>query len=153
LNLEPCFWAQLPGNFSYIAREAMISTANFAGFASLHNYPSGLSKGNHWGAAVTVLETISGTPYFFNFHKQDVGHTTIIGPTGTGKSVLLNFLLAQSLKFKPKIFFFDKDHGAEIFIRALGGVHATLGLSQPSGFNPLKLPDTPENRSFLSEWL
>lgn len=153
VNLEPCFWAQLPGNFSYISRDSMISTANFAGFASLHNYPCGRLKDNHWGEAVTVLETVSGTPYFFNFHRQDVGHTTIIGPTGTGKSVLLNFLLAQCLKFRPKIFFFDKDRGAEIFIKALGGVHSTLGLSRPSGFNPLKLPDTPENRAFLSDWL
>jgi type IV secretion system protein VirB4 len=153
LNLEPCFWAQLSGNFPFIARNAMISTANFAGFASLHNYPTGKLKKNHWGPAVTALETVSGTPYFFNFHRQDVGHTTIIGPTGTGKSVLLNFLLAQSLKFRPKIFFFDKDRGAEIFVRALGGVHSTLGLSRPTGFNPLKLPDTPENRAFLAEWL
>jgi len=153
VNLEPCFWAQLPGNYSFIAREAMISTANLAGFASLHNYPCGQLKDNHWGPAVTVLETVSGTPYFFNFHRQDVGHTTIVGPTGTGKSVLLNFLVAQCLKYQPKIFFFDKDSGAEIFIRALGGVHSTLGLSRPSGFNPLKLPDTPENRAFLSEWL
>ncbi len=153
INLEPCFWAQLPGNFPFVAREAMISTANFAGFASLHNYPCGKFRKNHWGPAVTVLETVSGTPYFFNFHRQDVGHTTIIGPTGTGKSVLLNFLLAQSLKFRPKIFFFDKDRGAEIFIRALCGVHSTLGLSQPSGFNPLKLPDVPENRAFLFDWL
>ncbi len=153
LNLEPCFWAQLPGNFPFIARDSMISTANFAGFASLHNYPCGKLKKNHWGPAVTVLETASGTPYFFNFHRQDVGHTTIIGPTGTGKSVLLNFLLAQALKFRPKIFLFDKDRGAEIFIRALGGVHSTLGLSRPSGFNPLKLPDSPENRAFLAEWL
>lgn len=153
INLEPCFWAQLPGNFPFMAREAMISTANFAGFASLHNYPCGKIRENHWGPAVTVLETVSGTPYFFNFHRQDVGHTTIIGPTGTGKSVLLNFLLTQTLKFRPKIFFFDKDRGAEVFIRALCGVHSTLGLSQPSGFNPLKLPDTQENRAFLSDWL
>lgn len=153
LNLEPCFWAQLPGNFSFIGRDSMISTANFAGFASMHNYPCGSPKGNHWGPAVTVLETVSGTPYFFNFHRQDVGHTTIIGPTGTGKSVLLNFLLSQSLKYRPKIFFFDKDRGAEIFIRALGGVHSSLGLSQSSGFNPLKLPDTPANRAFLTDWL
>ena len=90
---------------------------------------------------------------FFNFHVNDVGHTTIIGPTGTGKSVLLNFLVAQCFKYKCKIFFFDKDRGGEIFIRAMGGSHSTLGLSHPSGFNPLKLPDTPENRSFLTEWM
>lgn len=153
LNLEPCFWAQLPENFSFIARSAMISTANFAGFASLHNYPSGKPSGNHWGPAVTVLETVSGTPYFFNFHVNDVGHTTIIGPTGTGKSVLLNFLIAQCFKFRCKIFFFDKDRGGEIFIRAMKGAHSTIGISQPSGFNPLRLPDNPENRAFLVDWL
>ncbi len=153
LNLEPCFWAQLPGNFSFIARDALISTANFAAFASLHNYPCGKIKGNHWGPAVTVLETFSGTPYFFNFHVNDVGHTTIIGPTGTGKSVLLNFLVAQCFKYKCKIFFFDKDRGGEIFIRGMGGAHSTLGLSHSSGFNPLRLPDTQENRAFLTEWL
>ncbi len=153
LNLEPSFWAQLPGNFAFIARQSLISTANFASFASLHNYPCGKLKNNHWGPAVTVLETVSGTPYFFNFHQNDVGHTTIIGPTGTGKSVLLNFLIAQCLKFRPKIFFFDKDRGGEIFVRATGGVHATLGLSKQSGFNPLRLPDTSENRAFLTEWL
>jgi type IV secretion system protein VirB4 len=153
INLEPCFWAQLSGNFPFIARSAMISTANFAGFASLHNYPCGKPSGNHWGPAVTVLETVSGTPYFFNFHVNDVGHTTIIGPTGTGKSVLLNFLIAQCFKYHCKIFFFDKDRGGEIFIRALNGAHSTIGVSQPSGFNPLKLPDTPENRAFLVDWL
>ncbi|HCU23620.1 MAG TPA: VirB4 family type IV secretion/conjugal transfer ATPase [Deltaproteobacteria bacterium] len=153
LNLEPCFWAQLPENFPFIARSALISTANFAGFASLHNYPSGKLSGNHWGPAVTVLETLSQTPYFFNFHLNDVGHTTIIGPTGSGKSVLLNFLVAQCFKFGCKIFFFDKDRGGEIFIRAMKGTHSTLGISQPSGFNPLRLPDTPENRAFLVDWL
>ncbi|OGP09028.1 MAG: hypothetical protein A2048_06000 [Deltaproteobacteria bacterium GWA2_45_12] len=153
VNLEPCFWAQLPSNFSFIARSALISTANFAGFASMHNYPCGKLARNHWGPAVTVLETVSGTPYFFNFHANDVGHTTIIGPTGTGKSVLLNFLIAQCFKFPCKLFFFDKDRGGEIFIRAMNGAHSTLGISQPSGFNPLRLPDTPENRAFLTEWL
>jgi len=112
LNLEPAFWAQLPGNFPYIARRALISTANFAGFASLHNYPCGKPSGNHWGPAVTLLETVSGTPYFFNWHRGEVGHTLLIGPTGAGKSVAMNFLLVQSVKFKPRIFYFDKDRGA-----------------------------------------
>ncbi len=153
LNLEAAFWAQLPGNFSYIARRALISTANFAGFASLHNYPLGKASGNHWGPAVTLLETVSGTPYFFNWHRGEVGHTLLIGPTGAGKSVAMNFLLAQSAKFQPRVFYFDKDHGAEIFIRALGGAYTSLGASQDAGFNPLQLPDTPANRAFLDQWL
>jgi len=151
--LEECFWAQFPANFSYIGRRAEISTLNLAGFASFHNYPTGRISGNHWGDAVTVFDTSSGTPYFFNFHLRDVGHTTIIGPTGAGKTVLMNFLCAQAQKFRCRLFFFDKDRGAEIFIRALKGTYNIIEPGEKCNFNPLQLPDTMENRTFLAEWL
>ena len=57
MNAEPCFWAQLPGNFSYIARAAMISSRNFVGFASLHNFAVGRKEGNRWGPAISLLQT------------------------------------------------------------------------------------------------
>ena len=153
VNLEPAFWAQLPANFDYIVRKAIISTLNFASFSSLHNYPLGSPFNNHWGEAVTVFDTTSGTPFFFNFHVRDVGHTTIIGPTGAGKTVLMNFLCAQAMKFAPRIFFFDKDRGAEIFIRALGGIYTIMEARTEANLNPLQLDDTPDNRTFISEWL
>lgn len=153
VNLEPCYWGQLPCNESYIVRKAVVNTLNLASFASLHNYPIGKAKGNHWGDAVTVFNTTSGTPYYFNFHLRDVGHTTIIGPTGAGKTVLMNFLCAQSQKFHCRMFFFDKDRGAEIFIRAIKGVYTVIDPSKSCGFNPLKLPETGENKAFLLEWL
>lgn len=151
-NLEPCFWAQLPGNNDYIIRKATINSYNLAGLSSFHNYPFGKEKGNHWGDAVTILDTTSGTPFYFNFHVRDVGHTTIIGPTGAGKTVLMNFLCAQAQKFKCRLFFFDKDRGAEIFIRALGGKYTIIDPGKQCGFNPLQLPDTGENRTFLTDW-
>ena len=64
LNCEPAFWAQLPGNFPYIARKSIISSKNFAGFVSLHNYPSGSPNRNHWGPAISVFETSSQTAYY-----------------------------------------------------------------------------------------
>lgn len=151
--MEPAYWAQLPANSEYAARKSKISTMNLAGFASLHNYPIGKIDGNHWGDAVTVFDTSSGTPYFFNFHVRDVGHSTIIGPTGAGKTVLLNFLCTQAQKYNCRVFFFDKDRGAEIFVRAIGGKYTVIEPGKPCGFNPLQLPDTPENRTFLGEWL
>ena len=153
LGLEAAFWAQFPGNFGYIARRALISTTNFAGFASCHNFPIGQAGGNHWGDAVTLFETTAAGPYFFNFHRGDLGNFTIIGPSGSGKTVVLAFLLAQARRFKPRIVFFDKDRGAEIFLRAIGGNYDALRPGVPSGMNPLALPDTPINRRFLSEWL
>ncbi|HEU5046559.1 MAG TPA: VirB4 family type IV secretion/conjugal transfer ATPase [Rickettsiales bacterium] len=151
--MEQCFWAQLPANFSFVGRKAEINTLNLSGFASLHNYPTGRMANNHWGDAVTVFDTSSGTPYFFNFHLRDVGHTTIIGPTGAGKTVLMNFLCAQAQKFRCRLFFFDKDRGAEIFIRALGGNYNIIEPGERCNFNPLQLPDTMENRNFIGEWL
>jgi len=86
VNMEAAYWAQMPGNFHLIARKSLITNQNFAGFASLHNFPSGKATGNHWGDAICLLETTSGTPYFFNFHKADVGNFTIIGPTRASKA-------------------------------------------------------------------
>ncbi|MDE2340409.1 MAG: VirB4 family type IV secretion/conjugal transfer ATPase, partial [Alphaproteobacteria bacterium] len=153
VNLEPAFWAQFPGNEAYAVRRALISTSNAAGLMSLHGFPLGQATGNHWGDAVSLLETTSATPYFFNFHTGDLGHFTIIGPSGSGKTVALNFLAAQAQKLKPRTIMFDKDRGSEIFIRAMGGVYTQLAPGAPTGFNPLALPDTPANRAFLSEWL
>jgi len=153
IALEPAFWAQFPGNFKYIARRGLVSTNNFAGFASCHNFALGRPSGNHWGDAVTLLETTAAGPYFFNFHQNDLGNFTVIGPSGSGKTVVLNFLLAQARKFHPRIIFFDKDRGAEPFIRAIGGRYDVLRPGIPSGLNPLQLPDTPSNRQFVIDWL
>lgn len=147
---ECAFWAQLPGNFAYIPRPSPISTKNFAGFTSFHNASQGKIAGNYWGDAVTVLETLSGSPYYFNFHFRDVGNTLIFGSMGAGKTVLMGFLLSQSMKFGGKRIVFDKDRGLEILVRALGGNYEILKPGTPTGFNPCLLPDTVDNRSFLA---
>ncbi len=153
IGLEPAFWAQFPGNFKYIARRGLVSTSNFAGLASGHNFPLGRAGGNHWGEAVTLLETTAAGPYYFNFHQGDLGNFTVIGPSGSGKTVVLNFLLAQARKYAPRIIFFDKDRGAELFIRAIGGRYDLLRPGTPSGLNPLQLADTAVHRQFLIDWL
>ncbi|MDB5738164.1 MAG: VirB4 family type secretion/conjugal transfer ATPase [Sphingomonas bacterium] len=153
VNLEPCFWGQFPGNEGYVVRRALISTGNAAGFLSLHGMPIGRAGGNHWGEAVTVFETTAATPYFFNFHEGDLGNFTVIGPSGSGKTVVLNFLAAQAQRFAPRTILFDKDRGAEIFLRACGGYYSRLLPGEPTGFNPLRLPDTAVDRAFLRDWL
>ena len=153
MNLEPSFWAQFPGNFPFIARKSLVSTGNFASLASFHNHPTGQEAGNHWGGPIALLETTAFGPYNFNFHSGDLGNFTVIGPSGSGKTALLAFLLAQAERKTPRIVYFDKDRGAEGFIRAIGGSYDIVSPGVPTGFNPLALPDTGENRAFLSEWL
>ncbi len=152
-NLEPAFWAQFPGNEEYIVRRALISSANMASFGSFHGFALGQASGNHWGDAVTLLETTSATPFFFNFHHGDLGNFSVIGPSGSGKTVVMNFLAAQAQKFSPRTILFDKDRGAELFVRGIGGRYDRISAGEPTGFNPLSLPDTPTNKAFLRDWL
>ena len=48
--------------------------------------------------------------------------------------------------------FFDKDRGAEIFLRAIGGSYDVLRPGEVTRLNPLMLPDDPANRRFLADW-
>lgn len=147
---ECTFWAQLPGNFGYVLRTAPISTKNLASFISLHNATKRKLKGNHWGNAVTVFETLSGSPYYFNFHYKDVGNFLVFGSMGSGKTVIVGFLILQSMKFGGKRIIFDKDRGLEILVRAMGGIYENIKPGIATGFNPCQLEDNAENRKFLS---
>ncbi len=151
VNLEAAFYAQLPGNFRFIARGARISTKNFASFASCHNYLGGRAR-SIWGPAITVLPTASGTAYHFNLHVADRGNTLVLGPTGQGKTLTTSFLFAQSLKLGGRRVFLDKDRGMEIFVRAIGGDYFRIENQRATGWNPLQLPDTPAARGFLVDW-
>jgi type IV secretion system protein VirB4 len=158
VNLEPAFWGQFPGNEAFVVRRALISSANMACFGSLHGFALGHAQGNHWGEAVTLLQTTSATPFFFNFHAAgtgggDLGNFTVIGPSGSGKTVVMNFLAAQAQKFSPRTVLFDKDRGAEVFVRGIGGTYSRIAAGHPTGFNPLALLDSAANRAFLRDWL
>ncbi len=158
VNLESGFWGQFPGNEAYLVRRALISSANMACLGSLHGFALGQPSGNHWGAAVTLLQTTSATPFFFNFHASgsgggDLGNFSVIGPSGSGKTVVMNFLAAQAQKFAPRMVLFDKDRGSELFVRGIGGRYSRITAGQSTGFNPLALVDSAENRAFLRDWL
>jgi type IV secretion system protein VirB4 len=164
LALEAAYWGQLPGNFSMRARKAPISSRNFAAMAAFHNYPAGRASGNHWGDALTLLMTSAHSPYYFSLHasdphdpdggsRKDTGHTFICGPTGSGKTVLIGFLVAMLDRLGATQVIFDKDRGLEILVRALGGEYVPLKHGVPTGFNPLQMPPTAANVEFLKQWL
>jgi type IV secretion system protein VirB4 len=164
LALEAAFWAQLPGNFSHRPRKAPITSRNFAALAAFHNFPTGRATGNHWGEALALLITSARSPYHFSLHasdpretdggsRRDTGHSFICGPTGSGKTVFIGFMVAQLAARGVTQAIFDKDRGLEILVRALGGAYLPLANGVPTGFNPLQLPVTPANIEFLKGWL
>ena len=164
LALEAAFWAQLPGNFPLRPRKAPITSRNFAAMAPFHNYPTGRATGNHWGDALSLFVTSARSPYYFSLHasdpldadggsRKDTGHTLVCGPTGSGKTVFIGFLVAMLDRQGATQVIFDKDRGLEILVRALGGEYLPLRSGVPTGFNPLQLPNTPANVEFLKTWL
>jgi len=161
LGLEAAFWAQIPTNFKYMARSSLISSQNFVDFFPLHNYRTGFFDGNHLGSALTLVETPSRTPLWLNLHSRGPkdnpapGHTTLIGGNGSGKTVMMCFLDAELNRYGGRSFFFDRNRGAEIYIRASRGYYAVLSPNHADDiqFNPLQLADTPSNRQFCKNWI
>lgn len=163
LAVTSAFYAQFPGNWKFRTRLANVSSLNFLGLSPLHNFATGKKDNNPWGDCVTTLQTTNGQPYYFNFHathpaenslgEKAIANTMVIGKSGTGKTALINFLLSQVQKLDPPptIFFFDKDRGAEIFVRACGGNYLALENGKPTGFNPFQCERNEENVQFLAE--
>ena len=164
LALEAAYWAQLPACFGLRPRKAPITSRNFSATACFHNFPSGRATGNHWGDALALLITSARSPYYFSLHacdptdpdggsRKDTGHTFICGPTGSGKSVFIGFMLSMLSRQGATQVVFDKDRGLEILVRALSGTYLPIKNGTATGFNPLQLPPTPTNVEFLKAWV
>src|SRR6202023_450643 len=121
-------------------------------------------RGNRWREALSLLMTSARSPYHFSLHasdphdpdggsRKDTGHTFICGPTGSGKTVFIGFLVTMLHRQGATQVIFDKDRGLEILVRALGGEYLPLKNGVPTGFNPLQLPATPTHVEFLKSSL
>jgi len=159
------FFAQIPG-FDVFPRSFKMLSRTAAVSIPMDTTPRGVPNSDWGPGPLVIFPTAQGTPYQFQFHVSSapaaVAHTLTIGPTGGGKTTLFSFLIAQSLRHrKLKAFFFDRNKGAEIFTLAVGGKYVTMhgkdkntdGIDFQTRLNPLKMPDTVENRAFLRRWL
>ena len=160
------WFAQIPG-FDTFPRSFKLLSKTAAICIPMSSTPRGVENSDWGPGPLVVFPTAQGTPYMFQFHVSDkpaaVGHTLTIGPTGGGKTTLFSFLIAQSLRHpKLKAFFFDRNKGAEIFTLSIGGKYITMRGKEKNNneveksfetrLNPLKMPDTAENRAFLRRW-
>ena len=147
--LEAALLSMVPANYRYWPRPAIVSSRNFAAMAPLHNFPQGPARG-HWGAPIAIFRGAAGTPYRFHWHVGDVGNTLVTGETGSGKSLLVGFLIAMT-SGRARVFALDFKRGWELLFRALEGRYAVLGDGQPH-LAPLKaLSATQKNLEFLND--
>lgn len=105
--------------------------------------------------ALMQTETSGSTPFRFNLHYNDFGNAMIIGPIGSGKSVLLNTIEMHCRGYKnAKVYIFDKGGSCRASTAGVGGVFYDLGETEGGiAFQPLRYIDSEDERVWASEWL
>src|SRR5215471_6777683 len=86
-------------------------------------------------------------------HVRDVGHTLILGSTGSGKSTLGNFLRAQWMQYpRAQAKLFDLDGHGRLLTYLLGGHWHDLG-SPTLRLQPLRQCADPQRYGLILQWL
>ncbi|WP_268593699.1 VirB4 family type IV secretion/conjugal transfer ATPase [Escherichia coli] len=174
MSLPAAYFAQLPAVFHLRPRLSPVSNVNFVELASFHNFYQGKRDKNCWTEAVAILKTPSKQAYYLNLHnsvlfkdetgEKNLANTKVIGTAGSGKTMFLSYLACSLQKYNnPETFadsaknkkltcvFLDKDRGAELCIRMLGGEYYTVKSGEPTGWNPFALEATKRNRIFVKQ--
>lgn len=99
--------------------------------------------------------TTGNTPFRASLHVGDIGHTLILGPSRTGKSVLLNFIAAQHNRYRySKVFIFDNGLSSLPLCYGVNGTHYDIGADDVNiAFKPLEHLQSEEDFAFACEWL
>lgn len=158
LNAVSAWLGSIPGQAYSNVRRPMMSTLNLCHLLPINAVWAGESYSKHLNApALCQTQTAGSTPFRLNLHVSDVGHTMVVGPTGAGKSVLLNFLEMQIRGYKDaRIFVFDKGGSSRAVAAGVGGKFYDLGseaAGQEQSFQPLRYIDQEDERIWAAEWL
>lgn len=144
INALDAWLGTIPGHGSSNVRRIFMNGFNLAHVLPLHT----LWAGNSFSDKSSLLpansppvfyaDTAGKTPFRFHCDVADVGHQVVLGPTGSGKSTYLGFLIAQFLRYQnAQIFVFDKDYSHQALTHALGGHHYDIG-NDALSFCPLQ---------------
>ena len=161
-NANEAWLGSIPIHGWYDVRKPLVSTRNLVDIMPLTSVWSGLATNPcpYYPKDTPALcygATTGRTPWRFNLHPSDTGHTAIMGATGTGKSVALA-VIAANFRAIPngQVFFMDKGYSAFVLTQALGGQHLDLG-EEEVPLQPLARIDEPTDRlklqGLLEDWI
>lgn len=159
---QATWFLQFP-TLDLIPRPYKIFTYSIAFDYTLDKPSAGVANSDWGPGPICLFRTASNTVYQHQFHVSDapaaVGHGLVIAPTGSGKTVLMEFLsLMASRHRNVKHYFFDRYRGTAIYNLAMGGKYLSLN-SEPlpwsvnGGMNPFDCEDTDDNKSFIKLWI
>ncbi|WP_306253318.1 conjugal transfer protein TrbE [Parvularcula sp. IMCC14364] len=155
VNAVDAWLGSLPGQPYANVRQPLIHTLNLAHFCPLSAVWAGPQENAHLaGPPVMQVATEGATPFRLVTHQGDVGHMMVVGPTGAGKSVLLNLLMAQFLRYEgAQVFFFDKGASARAMVLGLRGTWLDVAEPDDIALQPLKSVDHDSHRGWALDWL
>jgi type IV secretion system protein VirB4 len=144
VNAMDAWLGTIPGHGSCNVRRLFIDSLNLSHVLPIHSiwagapYSSTSSLLPPYSPPVFYAATTGKTPFRFNLDVSDVGHQIVLGPTGSGKSTYLGFLIAQFLRYEnAQIYVFDKDYSHKALTYALDGLHYDIGNVENLSFCPL----------------
>lgn len=158
INQMPVFFSFFPNKEQLNNRKRIQTTESISTMLLIEKDASGYSK-NSWGQfPLTMFKNQNKSPFLFNLHCEDkqasVGHTMILGGTGSGKTTLVSWLILNCLKYNINILAFDKLNGLYALTQYLNGEYID-GNNEitPFQLNPFSLESSIENQNFLTDWL
>ncbi|KAB2773965.1 conjugal transfer protein TrbE [Brucella anthropi] len=161
INAVDAWLGSLPGHVYANVRQPPISTLNLAHMIPLSAVWAGPERDDHLGSTPLLYgKTEGSTPFRLSIHVGDVGHTLVVGPTGSGKSVLLACMALQFRRYEQaQVFAFDFGGSIRAAALAMGGDWHDLGgdLTEGDAFSvslqPLaRIRDVPE-RAWAADWI
>jgi type IV secretion system protein VirB4 len=147
------FYAMFPGNHKFNVFPLWLAEDHHARLSSVFAPHIGHPHSDDLDSEyLNILETRTRTPFFQDVYVDGVRVMLILGPTGSGKSVHGNQLIALEQKYGGFTYIFDIGGSYESVVELYGGKVDRVGKDGPR-VNPFALEPTESNIKFLYSFI